>query len=229
MKRTIAVSFSLILAFTTSVYLVKAQPKASVKPISAEAKGTPEPLFQGSGASAEGFPIVPSFASIIVPENFEDMIKKSDLVVIGRPLQSVAESTAHVRRTSDGYITHAYSETQFKVERVIKGSVPSATIQMGQSAAIVKEKGTTGYFMDVVEEFQPFVKNAKYVVFLKKGALSRPVYFPYGVYYGKVNLDGLDQGEKALDQKLDKSPGGELQRIRAQAKKRYQNDDDRSE
>ncbi|OYD95502.1 hypothetical protein CDG76_11160 [Nostoc sp. 'Peltigera membranacea cyanobiont' 210A] len=42
-------------------------------------------------------------------------------------------------------------------------------------------------------------KNAKYILFLKKGLNGSPLYFPVGVYYGKFNVDGTDKAENKIE------------------------------
>ena len=86
---------------------------------------------------------------------------------------------------------------------------------LGQEAAIVKDKGDSIYVMRVVDEYQPLVKNAKYVLFLKKGLAGSPAYYPFAAYYGKVNLDNRDKSENRLDEIYD------TREIRRQAKERY--------
>ncbi|MGV0024498.1 hypothetical protein [Phormidesmis priestleyi] len=144
----------------------------------------------------EGFMAIRSHGSIYVPSDLDEMVAKSDLIVIGKPQQSIAESTALIKRGSDGYITEAISDTKFKVSRVLKGAVDSEVISIGQQAAIVKDEGDAAYSMRLVEDYQPLVKNAKYILFLRKGLDGSSLYFPTGVYYGKVNTDGADEGEK---------------------------------
>lgn len=164
----------------------------------------------------EQFNVVRTQGSITAPRTLEEMVDKADLIVIGRPSQSIAESAALVKRDSEGYINEAISQTEFKVSRVLKGNLDSKNIFVGQQAAIVKEKGDIEPTLLLLEEYQPLVKNAKYLLFLRKGLDGSPLYFPSGVYFGKINLDGNDQGEKKANF------GQEVKAIQAAALKRYQ-------
>lgn len=148
---------------------------------------------------SEGLRVSRIEGSIEVPDNIDDMISRSDLIVIGRPTQSVVESTPLIQRAPEGYVDEAISLTQFKIQRVLKGVPYSDTIAIGQQAAIVTDSRTGKTFLQVLEDYQPLVKNAKYILFLGKGANGSPLYFPFGVYYGKVNTDGADRAEDKIE------------------------------
>jgi hypothetical protein len=166
----------------------------------------------------EGFNVVRTEGSITAPRSLTEMVDKSDLIVIGRPTQSVVESTALVKRDSEGYINEAISQTEFQVSRVLKGNFNLKKILVGQQAAIVKDKGDKAYAMLVFDDYQPLVKNSKYILFLRKGQNGSPLYFPSGVYFGQINVDGSDQGAKKA------TFGQEVRAIQADALSRYQAD-----
>jgi len=163
----------------------------------------------------QGLKVSRTEGSIIAPDNIDDMISKSDLIVIGKPTQSILESTPLIQRDSEGYVSEAISLTQFKIQRVLKGQPYADTIAIGQQAAVLTDKRTAKTFLQVFDDYQPLVKNAKYILFLRKGLNNSPLYFPYGVYYGKVNVDGSDQAEDNI-QSLD------FQSIRKAVLQRFQ-------
>ncbi|MEH1927694.1 hypothetical protein [Nostoc sp.] len=147
----------------------------------------------------EGLTVTRTEGSIIVPKDIEDLIAKSDIIAIGKPTQSITESTPLIQRDLEGYVTQAISQTKFKVQRVLKGALYSDTLLIGQQAAIVADRIRGKSFLQVFEDYQPLVKNAKYILFLKKGLNGSPLYFPVGVYYGKFNVDGTDQAENKIE------------------------------
>ncbi|MEH2011556.1 hypothetical protein [Nostoc sp.] len=147
----------------------------------------------------EGLTVTRTEGSIIVPKDVEDLIAKSDIIAIGKPTQSIAESTPLIQRDFGGYVTEAISQTKFKVQRVLKGASYSDTLLIGQQAAIVADRITGKSFLQVFHDYQSLVKNAKYILFLKKGLNGSPLYFPVGVYYGKFNIDGTDQAENKIE------------------------------
>ncbi|MBN3950452.1 MAG: hypothetical protein HWQ38_29890 [Nostoc sp. NMS7] len=147
----------------------------------------------------EGLTVTRTEGSIIVPKDIEDLIAKSDIIAIGKPTQSITESTPLIQRDLEGYVTQAISQTKFKVQRVLKGASYSDTLLIGQQAAIVADRITGKSFLQVFEDYQPLVKNAKYILFLKKGLNGSPLYFPVEVYYGKFNVDGTDQAENKIE------------------------------
>ncbi len=136
---------------------------------------------------------------IIIPKDIEDLIAKSDIIVIGKPTQSIAQSTPLIQRDSEGYVSVAISQTEFKVQLAIEGASSSDTLLIGQQAAIVPDKNTAKSVLRVFDDYQPLVKNAKYILFLKKGLNGSPLYFPVGVYYGKFNIDGTDSAENQIE------------------------------
>lgn len=144
----------------------------------------------------EGLTVTRTQGSIIAPKDVEDLIAKSDIIVIGKPTQSIPESTPLIQHDFGGY---AISQTEFKVERVLKGASYSDTLLIGQQAAIVADRITGKSFLQVFYDYQPLVKNAKYLLFLKKGLNGSALYFPVGVYYGKFNVDGTDQAENKIE------------------------------
>ncbi len=137
--------------------------------------------------------------SFIAPKDIEDLIAKSDIIVIGKPTQSIAESTPLIQRDSEGYVTEAISQTEFKVQLAIEGASPSDTLLIGQQAAIIPDKNTAKSVLQVFDDYQPLVKNAKYILFLKKGLNGSPLYFPVGLYYGQFNIDGTDSAENQIE------------------------------
>jgi hypothetical protein len=192
--------------FKTNAQIAESKPQNSVPPTEQPSK---------LAEKIEGFNVVRNSGQIYAPRDLEEMVNKADLVVIGKPSQGIAESTTIIKRDSAGYLNSAVSQTKFKVSRVLKGKLDSENILVGQQAAIVKEKDDASYTMLLLEDYQPLVKNAKYILFLKKGLDGKPWYFPLGVYFGKINLDGKDQAE----QKTDFAP--EVRAIHAAARIRY--------
>ncbi|MEH2282430.1 MAG: hypothetical protein V7K90_14060 [Nostoc sp.] len=147
----------------------------------------------------EGLTVRRTEGNIIIPKDVEDLIAKSDIIAIGKATQSLPESTPLIQRDFEGYVTEAISQTEFKVQRVLKGTSYSDTLLIGQQAAIVADRITGKSFLQVFDDYQPLVKNAKYILFLKKGLNGSRLYFPIGVYYGKFNVDGTDQAENKIE------------------------------
>ncbi|WP_193197298.1 hypothetical protein [Nostoc sp. MG11] len=151
-----------------------------------------------STENVEGLTVTRTEVSIIAPKDVEDLIAKSDIIAIGKPAQAIAESKPLIQ-SDGGYVTEAISQTEFKVQRVLKGASYSNTLLIGQQAAIVADRDTAKTFLQVFDDYQPLVKNAKYILFLKKGLNGSQLYFPVGVYYGKFNIDGTDQAENKIE------------------------------
>jgi hypothetical protein len=162
----------------------------------------------------EGLAVRRTEGSIIAPKDLENLIATSDIIAIGKPTQSIAESTPLVQRNSEGYVTEAISQTEFKVQRLLKGTLDSDTLSVGQQAAMVVDNKTAKTFLQVFDNYQPLVKNSKYILFLKRGLNGSPLYFPVGVYYGKFNVDGTDQAENKIE-------NSDFQQIRKDVMERF--------
>ncbi|MGC1245449.1 MAG: hypothetical protein WA865_04480 [Spirulinaceae cyanobacterium] len=67
----------------------------------------------------EGLEVRRTLGDAILPEDLEEMIARSDLIVIGKPRQSITESKPIVRRDSEGYVIESFSQTEFEVELAI--------------------------------------------------------------------------------------------------------------
>lgn len=134
--------------------------------------------------------------SIIPIDGLDDLIAKSDLIVIGKTEKSVAEARSIIDRDHEGFIATAISEVPFKVSKVFKGDPTLKEIRLGQQAAVVQENGTS--YIRVFDEYTPLEPGKKYVLFLRKGiGAGEELYFPTGVMYGKYNVDGGDPREDA--------------------------------
>lgn len=154
-------------------------------------------------------------ANIIdIPKTVQDMIANSDLIVIGRPLQSFNETTPDIDRLNTGAIASAHSPTLFKVNRVLKGNVDGDTITIGENFAIVSDTPSSRPYVWAIEDYQPLVKDKKYLLFLGRG-MRTPKYYISGVYFGKMNLDGLDNSETQIQDP-------QFQAIRAAAIQQFQ-------
>lgn len=159
-----------------------------------------------------------SYGSFYVPQDIDDLFSKSDLVVIGVPIQSISESTSLVKRNTEGDVTEAISQTEFKVLHIIKGSSIKRgdVIPVGQQAAVITDLNINSKtFLQVVDEYQPLVKNLRYVLFLAKGLNNSSLYFPIGAYHGKFNIDGKDNLEdENKDSKFKMIKGSVIQKYK---------------
>lgn len=144
----------------------------------------------------EGLPVKRLPCSIIPIDGLDDLIAKSDLIVIGKTDKSVAEARPIIGKDHEGFIATAVSEVSFKVSKVFKGDPTLKEIRLGQRAAVVQENGQS--YIRVFDEYTPLEPGEKYVLFLRKGIdTGEGLYFPTGVMYGKYNVDGGDARKDA--------------------------------
>ena len=180
-----------VLAGLTSVVSLQAYSK----PIA----GTKPQVHQVSDQKVETInrlPVKRLPGSIIPIDGLDDLIAKSDLIVIGKTEKSVAEARSIIGRDHEGFIATAISEVPFKVSKVFKGDPTLKEIRLGQQAAVVQENGKS--YIQVFDEYTPLEPSKKYVLFLRKGiGTGEELYFPTGVMYGKYNVDGGDTREDA--------------------------------
>lgn len=162
--------------------------------------GTKSQVHQVSSQKVEtikGLPVKRLPGSIIPIDGLDDLIAKSDLIVIGKTDKSVAQARSIVGRDREGFIATAVSEVPFKVSKVFKGDPNLKEIRLGQQAAVVQENGKS--YIRVFDEYTPLELGNKYVLFLRKGIdTGEGLYFPTGVMYGKYNVDGGDAREDAV-------------------------------
>jgi hypothetical protein len=162
--------------------------------------GTKPQLHQVSSQKVEtstGLPVKRLASSIIPIDGIDDLIAKSDLIVIGKTDKSIVEALPILGRDHEGFITTAVSEVPFKVSKVFKGDSTLKEIRLGQQAALVQENGKS-YIMRAFDEYTPLEPGKKYLLFLRKGIdTGEGLYFPTGVMYGKYNVDGSDAREDA--------------------------------
>jgi hypothetical protein len=144
----------------------------------------------------DGLPVMRTFGSIITPDNIDDMISKSEIIVIGKTDKSVRQAISTLPRNSDGVIYSAFSEVPFKVTKVFKGDKDLKEIRVGQLAALIEEKGQS--YIRAIEDYMPMEPNQKYVLFLQKGmpgTLGEKLYFSTGVIFGQHNLENNKEEE----------------------------------
>lgn len=147
-----------------------------------------------------GIPVYRQIGCFIAPETVDSLIGASDLIVIAKIKQSIEEAKPVPQFTNDGAIITTISEVQGEISKVLKGNVnlKGKSIPIGQQAAMLTDKNKKRY-ISTIEDYRPF-KKGRYLLFLKRG-LDGKRYFPVGVYYGKYNIDGIDNSEDAIQDK----------------------------
>jgi hypothetical protein len=144
----------------------------------------------------DGFPLVRTSASFMFPDNIDDLIAKSEVIVIGKTDRSVAQAIQTIPRNSDGWVFGAFSEVPFKVTKVFKGDKDLKEIRLGQAAALIEEKGRS--YIQAIDDYIPMEPNQKYLLFLQKGMSGTPgenLYFSTGLIFGQHNLENNKEEE----------------------------------
>jgi len=186
---------TLIFISVLSGLAIVASLQARPKPI-AGTKPEVHQVFSQKEETIKGLPVKRLPGSIIPIDGLDDLITKSDLIVIGKTDKSVAEARSIIGRDHEGFIATAVSEVPFKVSKVFKGDPTLKEIRLGQQAAVVQENGKS--YIRVFDEYTPLEPGKKYVLFLRRGMdTGEGLYFPTGVMYGKYNVDGGDAREDA--------------------------------
>ncbi len=135
--------------------------------------------------------------SFIAPADVDEMVRTSDLILIGQSEQSLEEATPQLTYAPDGLVMGVISLFKVKVHRVFKGNPRLKTVTVAQSIGIRKNAKGERYVDRVDAPVQPMKKGGRYLLFLKKGN-GISAYFPTGLYYGKHNLDGKDSEENTI-------------------------------
>ena len=146
----------------------------------------------------DGLPVRRRSGAFASPENLDELINLSTLIVIGKVNKNLRESEPLITRDAEGFISEAVSFTDMKVNKVFKGdaNIKGQTIKIGQHVAILKDESGNEY-ISAVEGAQPFQKG-RYLLFLQK-ANGVDAYVPLGLYFGRHNLDNTDNSEESID------------------------------
>lgn len=137
-----------------------------------------------------------SALSVINPKDANELIQKSDLIVVGDVQDSIETAKTRQLRDQNGQPIREYSTVRVKVRKVFKGNAATKEITVGQHVVWVKRRDGTRYVGSIDRDVKPFQK-ARYLLFLQKG-IGVAEYFPVGIVYGKYNLDGKDDSEENL-------------------------------
>ena len=149
-----------------------------------------------------GFPVSRSHASYIAPADIEEMIQRSDLIVIGKTSKNVTQGKAVIPRADDGTIYGVYTEVPFKITKTFKGDKNLKEITLGEAASVIPSENGKPAYIQIVGEYTPVEPNTRYLMFLKKPTpeTDNPnLYVPIGVAYGQHNLTSDAEEKKFPD------------------------------
>ncbi len=132
-------------------------------------------------------------------ESFEDMERKSTLIVIGKKLDKEVPTFLE---DGDGGILGGYTISDVEVKEVIKNTTGD---EMGNKTVIkVLENaasGTISHGQKVtysVNGYELMKESKHYILIMDESSSDEGVYIPMGAVIGKVPLDGKD-GELEID------------------------------
>ena len=119
MKRVIILGASL-LAFCVGTPIAVSS-LLQAKPIQSTNHRKPVAREVGNVERLYSFPVFRSHTSYIAPADIEEMIQRSDLIVIGKTPKNVTEGKAVIPRADDGTIHGVYTEVPFQIAKTFKG------------------------------------------------------------------------------------------------------------
>jgi hypothetical protein len=149
-----------------------------------------------------GLPVFRTHASYFVPENIDELIQKSELIVIGKTPKNVSEGKAVLPRADDGTIYGAYTEVPFKISKTFKGNKNLKEITLAQGAAVVRPEDRKSAYIRVVGDYTPVEPNTRYLMFLMRGTPGsggENLYTPVALVYGQHNLTSDAEEKKFPD------------------------------
>jgi hypothetical protein len=200
MKRAIILGASL-LAFCIGISIaVSSSPRA--KPIQSTNHQKPVARKVVNVERLYGFPVFRSHASYFAPADIEEMIQRSELVVIGKTPKNITEGKAVIPRADDGTIHGVYTEVPFKITKTFQGDKNLKDITLAQAAAVIPSENGQPAYIQIVGEYTPVEPNTRYLMFLKKPTpeTDNPnLYVPVGVVYGQHNLTSDAEEKKFPD------------------------------
>ena len=179
--------------------------EVATEPVASEEVAYERPLYQLD--SGETIPLNRPIACGYSAMSFREIAEEADVIVLGEPTESIEESESFPEL---GY--NAFSVTNFKIEKVLKGSFKDGdTLRFAQGATIMsnsdfefpdnvefspevefsKEKYL---YISTAESYRPVRKGAKYILFLNPGlGDATDAYFPASMEGGRYNVDGTDR------------------------------------
>jgi hypothetical protein len=205
MKRVIILGASL-LAFCVGIP-VAVSSSLRTKPVQSTNPQKSVVREMGGVERLYGLPVFRTHASYIAPDDIEEMIRRSDLIVIGKTPKNVAEGKAVIPRADDGTIYGVCTEVPFNITKTFKGDKNLKEITLAQAAAVIPSENGQPAYIQIVGEYTPVEPNTRYLMFLKKPTpeTDNPnLYTPIGVAYGQHNLTS-DAEEKKFPDYLFKS------------------------
>jgi hypothetical protein len=126
-------------------------------------------------------------------DRLEDLEEEAELIIIAEPINHLADllqnEAGHGHQAREKWV-----DTSLQVHQVVKGVYDAPDITIPQWIFVDYEH------VLVPSGYSPFVKNARYVLFLAKSTFGGGAEDPYvwnviSGNYGKVNLDGRDHIE----------------------------------
>jgi len=135
-------------------------------------------------------------------KSIEALMEKADLVVYGKPRNSVRESETEAFVPETGMAGRFYSAAQFQVDKTLKGKPEEGPKSAGGSNPTPEANGIKvfqeAYYYEnvlyVLEGYTPMKKDRSYVLFLRYDRLAGG-YWILGEQQGKYNVDGADRAE----------------------------------
>lgn len=178
------------------------------------------------GTCTEGLPILGrGIVELIRYENLDQMIKSSELIVVGQAktelgsetkLRSMKAKTQYDRFNLPpnqslvvvdqyGGSSAEWTLTSFAVQKVLKGKLPTSTLQILEPGIVISGK-TIAKHIRVIDsdEYTPLREGKTYLLFLRKTLPTPTSFFNPNTTYttalhqGKYNLDGKDCPEGIL-------------------------------
>ncbi len=147
--------------------------------------------------------ITASLLDTIEPQTFRQVAEGADVIVIGKPLESLEAS--EVKRQDDG-MQGAVSVSDFEIERVLKGDFQTGdTMSLGQDVAISDDErhrlpvghknwNRRSLVLTTPNNYRPVKKGSTYILFLyKRNDAGADAYFPIFYALGRFNIDGTDE------------------------------------
>jgi hypothetical protein len=130
--------------------------------------------------------------------NAEDLIKYSDLVIIGTPTKDLEQESPYTKYYNDYVITDFYTLRNIKINKVLKGEYSDKTINALENAAIITNANHQQELL-VQEDYSVMQKGKKYLLFLKIN--PKGDYSTVAINQGKFNIDNSDMEEKESSEK----------------------------
>ncbi len=147
------------------------------------------------GKSWDDYEIVIPMADFLIPENFEEIHKNSDAIVIAKTQEEITDREVSVNYLEDGHIDTFYTDTDIEIIDIFDQSSESTisigdTIKLRENFVLMQDEEKE--YILIYDNYTPLKKGSEYILVLTQGGVETDIYYNEAWNLSKFNIDGTD-------------------------------------